>query len=135
MIEKDLPHPPAPVWRALTESAALPDWLMSNDFKPIDGHRFPFRTAPMPHWNGVTACEVTQVTPITYLAYRWHSTGDDDATGVRTIVTWTLAPTATGTRLTMRQSGFRPEQTQAQGGARTGWRRFLDRLDTLLSNL
>jgi uncharacterized protein YndB with AHSA1/START domain len=25
-------HPPGRVWRALTDSAALADWLMPNDF-------------------------------------------------------------------------------------------------------
>jgi uncharacterized protein YndB with AHSA1/START domain len=135
LMERDLPHPVPKVWRALTESALLSDWLMSNDFKAEVGHCFTFHTTPMPHWNGVTACEVAEVTPMTRLAYRWHSTGDDDATGVRTTVTWTLEPTATGTRLTMRQSGFRPDQTAASGGAATGWRRFFARLDTLLSNI
>ena len=135
LIEKDLPHPVPKVWRALTEGALLADWLMANDFKLEVGHRFTFRMKPMPHWNGVTACEVTEVTPMTRLAYRWHSTDDDDTIGVRTTVTWALEPTASGTRLTMRQSGFRPDQTAASGGAATGWRHFFALLDTLLSNL
>ena len=65
LIEKDLPHPVAKVWRALTEGALLADWLMANDFKPVVGHRFTFRHAAMPHWNGITDCEVTEVTPPT----------------------------------------------------------------------
>lgn len=135
LIERDLPHPPAKVWRALTEGALLADWLMANDFRAEVGHRFTFRTQPIAQWNGVTACEVTEVTPITRLAYRWNSTGDEDATGVRTTVIWTLEPTATGTRLTLRQAGFRPDQLRAVGGASAGWRQFLARLDTLLPNL
>lgn len=134
-IERDLPHPVAKVWRALTEGALLADWLMANDFRAEVGHRFTFRHPPMPHWNGVTDCEVTVVEPMTRLAYRWNASGEEAATGVRTTVTWTLAPTPTGTRLTMTQSGFRPDQTQALGGAGTGWRRFLSQLDALLHRM
>jgi hypothetical protein len=35
----------------------------------------------------------------------------------------------------MEQSGFRPDQTRALGGAGTGWRRFLAQLDSLLARL
>lgn len=134
-IERDLPHPLAKVWRALTEGPLLADWLMANDFRAEVGHRFTFRHAPMPHWNGITDCEVTEVIPMTRLAYRWNSSGEEAATGVRTTVTWTLAPTQQGTRLVMEQSGFRPDQTRAQGGAGTGWRRFLSNLEALLDRL
>jgi uncharacterized protein YndB with AHSA1/START domain len=135
LIEKDLPHPVARVWRALTEGPLLADWLMANDFRAEVGHCFTFRHAPMPHWNGVTDCEVTEVTPMTRLAYRWNASGDEAATGVRTTVTWTLTPTPEGTRLTMEQSGFRPDQSRALGGAGTGWRRFLSQLDDLLHRI
>lgn len=133
LIEKDLPFPPEKVWRALTESHLLADWLMPNDFKAVLGHRFTFRMAPMPHWNGVTDCVVTEVTPITRLAYSWASSGDEAATGLSTTVTWTLAAHKSGTRLTLRQSGFRPDQAQASGGAAAGWHRFLARFEDLLS--
>ena len=36
---------------------------MRNDFQPTVGHRFTFRADPMPHWNGVTDCEVLVVEP------------------------------------------------------------------------
>jgi uncharacterized protein YndB with AHSA1/START domain len=133
LIEKDLPHRIEKVWRALTEGHLLADWLMENDFRPIVGHRFTFRMKPMPHWNGVTDCEVTEVTPMTRLAYSWSSSGDEAANGVRTVVTWTLAPTPAGVRLRMEQSGFRPDQGRAQGGASIGWRQFFARLDDVLA--
>jgi Activator of Hsp90 ATPase homolog 1-like protein len=40
-------HPPGRVWRALTDSAALADWLMPNDFLPRVGHRFTFTLEPV----------------------------------------------------------------------------------------
>jgi uncharacterized protein YndB with AHSA1/START domain len=134
-MERDLPHDIAKVWRAITESHLLADWLMTNDFKAEVGHRFTFRHKPMPHWNGVTDCEVTEVTPLQRLAYTWCSSGDEAATGVKTTVTWTLEKAAGGTRLRMEQIGFRADQDRAEGGAKVGWTRFLANLDTVLESL
>jgi uncharacterized protein YndB with AHSA1/START domain len=53
VVERLMPHPPEKVWRALTQSALLEDWLMKNDFTATVGASFTFRTQPMPHWNGV----------------------------------------------------------------------------------
>jgi uncharacterized protein YndB with AHSA1/START domain len=33
VVERDLPHPPEKVWRALTQSALVAEWLMPNDFE------------------------------------------------------------------------------------------------------
>jgi DNA-binding transcriptional ArsR family regulator len=45
------------------QSLLIEQWLMQNDFRPVVGHRFNFRTTPMPHWNGVVDCEVLVVEP------------------------------------------------------------------------
>ncbi len=58
VIEREMLHPPEKIWRALTQSALIEEWLMKNDFQPVPGHRFNFRAAPMPHWNGVVDCQV-----------------------------------------------------------------------------
>ena len=52
VIEREMPHPPEKVWRALTQGPLIAEWLMQNDFQPVVGHSFNFRAAPMPHWNG-----------------------------------------------------------------------------------
>jgi uncharacterized protein YndB with AHSA1/START domain len=52
---------------------------------------------------------------------------------VKSVVTFTLTPTSTGTHLRMEQSGFRPEQKQAYGGARMGWQQFLAKLEQVLA--
>jgi uncharacterized protein YndB with AHSA1/START domain len=49
IIEREMPHPPEKVWRALTQSPLLEEWLMKNDFQPVVGHRFNFRAPPMTH--------------------------------------------------------------------------------------
>jgi uncharacterized protein YndB with AHSA1/START domain len=49
-----------------------------------------------------------------------------------TVVTFTLAPAESGTRLTLVHTGFRPDQKQAFGGARYGWKMMGERLVDLL---
>lgn len=38
---------PESVWRALTNSAALAEWMYPNDFEPRVGHQFTFRVPSM----------------------------------------------------------------------------------------
>jgi len=49
------------------------------------------------------------------------------------VVTFTLTPTSAGTRLRMEQSGFRPDQKQAYGGANAGWQQFFAKLEQVLA--
>jgi uncharacterized protein YndB with AHSA1/START domain len=128
VIERELPHPPEKIWRALTQGALIEAWLMQNDFQPVVGHRFNFRATPTPHWNGVTDCEVLAIEPQRRLAYTWNSSGEE-AGRMQTTVTWTLTPTATGTLVRMEQSGFRLEGKLYYKGASYGWPRYLDGLE------
>ena len=130
VVERELPHPPQKVWRALTQGALLEDWLMPNDFQPVVGHRFSFRTTPMPHWDGIVEGEVLVVEPHEKLAYSWTAAG-----GLSTVVTWTLAATAGGTRLHLEQAGFRAEEEANYRGAAFGWQRNLDGLERVLAAL
>jgi len=47
----------------------------------------------MPHWNGVTDCRVLIVEPQQRLSYSWNVSGEEPASGLKTVVTWTLTPT------------------------------------------
>ncbi len=135
VIEREMPHPPEKVRRALTQAALIEEWLMKNDFQPVVGHRFNFRAAPMPHWNGVTDCEVLVVEPCKKLSYSWNASGDEAAGGLKTVVTWTLTPVAGGVRVRMEQSGFRPEDESNYQGASYGWQRFIAGLERLAAKL
>src|ERR1700728_2663746 len=104
VVEREMPHPPEKIWRALTQSALIEEWLMKNDFQPVVGHRFSFRAAPAPNGSGVIECEVLVVEPNLRLSYSWGTLG------TKTVVAWTLTPTADGTHLRMEQSGFGPDQ-------------------------
>ena len=75
VVERELPHPPEKIWRALTQPHLIQEWLMDNDFQPIVGHRFTFVAPPAAHWNGVTDCEVLEVEPNRTLSYSWNSSG------------------------------------------------------------
>jgi uncharacterized protein YndB with AHSA1/START domain len=124
VIERELAHPPEKIWRALTQPHLIEEWLMKNDFKPVVGHRFDLRA----DW-GAVDCRVLAVEPNKTLSYTWA------AYGLETVVTWTLAPTSTGTRLRMEQSGFRPDQRQAYQGAKHGWPQFLTNLEQVLGRI
>ena len=119
-VDYDLPHPPAKVWRALTEPEILGSWLMTNDFRPVIGHRFTFQAAPMPGWDGVVHCEVLEAEAPRVLRYSWR--GGPEGSRLDTIVHWTLTPTPAGTKLTLEHSGFLPANAFAFAGLSKGWR-------------
>ncbi|HWU50993.1 MAG TPA: SRPBCC domain-containing protein [Asticcacaulis sp.] len=124
-IERDFAHPPHKLWRALTQPHLIREWLMDNDFAPEVGHHFKLRG----EWGGVLDCEVLLIEPERSLSYTWDFNSDDPAYALKSVVTFTLTPTETGARLRMEQSGFRPDQKQAIGGAKYGWAQFFDKLD------
>jgi uncharacterized protein YndB with AHSA1/START domain len=126
IVERELPHPPEKIWRALTQPHLIAEWLMQNDFKPVVGHAFNFRAVPQPNWSGVIDCEVLAVEENRALSYTWG------AMGLKTIVRLTLTPTKAGTQLRMEQTGFRRDQPQNFAGAKYGWQKFLTNLETLL---
>lgn len=122
IVEREFAHPPEHVWHALTQSDLLDRWLLPNDFLPVVGRRFTLRA----EWGSVSG-EVLAVEPPSRLSYTW---GDDD---LDSVVTWLLTPTPAGTRLRLEQTGFRADQPRYFQGARAGWPKFLDGLESLLA--
>src|SRR5271168_5010884 len=129
VIEKELPHPLEKVWRALTQAPLIKEWLMDNDFQPVVGHKFNFRSTPMPNWNGVIDCEVLVVEPNKKLSYSWISMG------LGSVVVWTLIATSGGTLVRMEQSGFRTDQDAYYKGANYGWQKFITGLERVVAGL
>jgi uncharacterized protein YndB with AHSA1/START domain len=129
-LDFDLPHPPEKVWRALTDPALLAEWLLPVvGFDLTPGAAFTFRTQPYPGWDGTVSCQVVEVEPQRTLRYTWCVPFLD------TVVTFTLTPTAAGTRLSIVQSGFTPEQKRELGGARYGWTMMGGKLTDLLARI
>ncbi|QEN87611.1 polyketide cyclase [Labrys sp. KNU-23] len=131
IVEREIPHPPEKLWRALTQPHLIEEWLMKNDFDPVVGHRFNLRG----EWGGVLDCEVLTVEPHRSLSYSWNFSHDDAAYDLKSVVTFTLTPTGAGTHLRMEQAGFRPSQRQAYGGAKAGWQQFLANLEKVVAGL
>jgi uncharacterized protein YndB with AHSA1/START domain len=124
VVEREIPHSPEKIWRALTQPHLIEEWLMKNDFKPVVKHRFNLRA----DW-GAVDCQVQTVEPHKTLSYTW------DTKDLRSVVTWTLTPTSTGTRLRMEQSGFRADQQPYYRGANAGWPRFFANLEQVLPRI
>jgi uncharacterized protein YndB with AHSA1/START domain len=135
VVERRVPHSLDKVWRALTQAPLLEDWLMANDFEPRVGHRFTFRMPGMPGWNGVTDCEVLSVVPHEELSYTWNASGEEAATGISTVVKWTLEAVDGGVLVRMEQSGFREQDQRNFMGAKFGWERNLGELERVAAGL
>ena len=129
-LEFDLSHPPEKVWRALTDPALLAEWLLPViDLRLEPGAAFTFKTQPYPGWDGTVSCRFVEIEPLRKLSYSWSVPFLD------TVVTFTLTPTASGTRLSIVQSGFKPEQKREFGGARYGWKMMGGKLTDLLARI
>lgn len=129
-FEFDLPHSSAKVWRALTEPALLAEWLLPVlDLKLEPGAEFTFKTQPYPGWDGVVNCQFVEIEAQRKLSYTWRVPFLD------TVVTFTLTPTASGTRLLIVQSGFKADQKREFGGARYGWKMMGGKLVDLLARM
>ena len=129
-FEFDLRHPPEKVWRALTDPVLLTEWLLPViELKVEPGSAFTFKAQPQPGWDGIVNCRLLELEAPRKLSYGWV-VGDLD-----TVVTFTLTPTESGTRLSIVHSGFRPDQKQNLGGARHGWKMMGGKLVDLLARI
>jgi uncharacterized protein YndB with AHSA1/START domain len=121
------------VWNALTDSDTLAKWIWDNDFKPVVGHKFQFRTEPSEWWNGIVDCEVLVVEEPHTLSYTWASAGES------TTITWTLKKDSDGTvHLHFDQTGFSEETKARQGaieGAKNAWMKMGSQLEKVLAEL
>ena len=132
-----LPQSPDQVWRALTDSATLAEWMFPNDFEPRVGHRFTFRVPPNPKvgFDGlVVSCEVLECEPPSRLVFSWSAGGPV----VDTRVSFRLEPDGDGTRVLFEHSGFdvsQPWGEQAFKGAEYGWAKMLKQLGAVVERL
>ena len=112
-LEFDLHHVPEKVWRALTDPVLLTEWLLPIvELKLEPGAAFTFKTQPYPGWDGIVNCRILEIEAQRKLSYTWAVPFLD------TVMTFTLTPTGSGTRLSLVQSGFKPDQKKEFGGAR-----------------
>lgn len=135
VVEEVLPHAPEAVWDALTKSELVGRWLMPNDFAPVVGKHFNFRTKPMGDWDGIVHCEVLEVVPFRKLAYSWRGGANSNSkygSVLDSVVTWTLTEVAQGTRLKLVHAGFRsPENDFAFNAMSPGWGRIMQAISRI----
>jgi uncharacterized protein YndB with AHSA1/START domain len=126
-IQKEmvLPYNREKVWKAITDSNALAQWIYPNDFQPKFGHKFTFEVP------GITVhCKVLECTPTTKLSYSWEG-----GPVIGTKVTYRLQSEGNNTHLFFEHSGFDTTIAQADtyiGGAEYGWNMMLGKLKNLL---
>ena len=124
-VDTYYPHPPAKVWRALTEPELIAQWLMPNDFRLEVGHRYTMESKPIPGtgYSGKTSAEVLGFEIEKVLRVSW--TDAAAANPVDWTITWTLQPEGRGTRLFLLHEGFDLEDPLQQQGFTImggGWR-------------
>ncbi|HTE27279.1 SRPBCC family protein [Flavitalea sp.] len=117
-------HPPEVVWEYLTKSELMELWLMKNDFQPIVGFDFQFRTNPIPalNFDGIFYCKVLELVPHKKLSYSWKSGPGDGEITLDSTVTWKLERKDKGTELFLDHSGFAKEENlNFYSGLLKGW--------------
>ena len=126
------PHTAEVVWEYLTNAELMRLWLMKNDFLPIVGHQFNFKTNPVPQLNfdGIVYCTVLEVKPAQKLIYSWKCGPGEGKIELDSIVEWTLQPKEGGTELHLNHGNFTVFENPALfEGFRDGWPKHIKRID------
>jgi uncharacterized protein YndB with AHSA1/START domain len=118
------PHAPEVVWEYLTTAELLAQWLMPNDFQPIVGGDFQFRSRPKEElgFDGISYCKVLEIVPYKKLSYSWKAGPGNGQITLDSIVVWTLTTKDNGTELSLVHSGFKEiENLAIYQGMNAGW--------------
>ena len=136
VVEEVFAHAPETIWKTLTTGELIGRWLMvPTGFEPVKGTRFTFQTKPSGAWDGVIHCQVLEVIPNERFVYSWKS-GHEGNIGygslLETLVTWTLARAANGTRLRLVHAGFVvPRNESALETMGGGWKKVVPSLGAI----
>jgi uncharacterized protein YndB with AHSA1/START domain len=127
----DLAHPQPKVWAALATIDGITGWFGSHaNGEMVPGHDVHMRWEQYDNAEGTL--EIQVVDPMSVFAFSWSINGAPTGDPRRTYVEFALEPTATGTRLTVTESGFAqlPDEWLATTyeGNIEGWRTELDEL-------
>jgi uncharacterized protein YndB with AHSA1/START domain len=114
-FEAFYPHPAEKVWRALTETEALRQWLGRTDFRPLIGFRFRVEEID---------CKVLELQPHKLLRLAW----DDGEAGSASLVTWRLSPREGGTHVVLEHESPFEAEPYVLIEASPNWRTAVARL-------
>ena len=127
VVDEFFPHSPETIWKTLTTGDLIGRWMMvPTGFEPVKGKRFTFQTKPAGAWDGVIHCQVLEVIPNERFVYSWKGGHEGNAgygSLLDTVVAWTLARTANGTRVRLVHAGFVvPRNESALETMGNGWK-------------
>ena len=99
---------PETVWKYLTISELMEQWLMKNDFELIPGREFMFKSNPQPSmdFDGNVYCRLLEIDPLKKLAYSWKIRKANENSMLDSTVTWFLIPKKGGTELILEHTGL-----------------------------
>lgn len=103
------------VWQAVSNSEALAAWLMPNDFQPIMGHEFTFKSEPKNGWDGICYCKVMELDPPKKLGFTWRGGVMDQ------YVSFELKEVDGVTEFTLVHAGWYEEQKMIREIMYEGW--------------
>jgi len=116
-LERTLEHDQQTVWRLLTDSARLPEWLAPGELAKAKGGR---AKLDFPESGTVIDSTVTEIDPPRLIEYSWSGPGEPQRP-----VRWQTSPVAGGTRLVLTLS---VPDTEDVARACAGWEAHLEML-------
>jgi uncharacterized protein YndB with AHSA1/START domain len=129
-------HPPEMVWEYLTKPELMVQWLMQNDFEPIVGYDFQFKTKPIPSldFDGIIYCKVLEIVPFKKLVYSWKTGPGNNKITVDSVVEWKLQSKDNGTELSVEHSGFSEVENLTMFSAlNDGWLKNIHKIAELIN--
>ena len=126
---------PKEVWQYLTEAELIALWLMPNNFKPIPGYEFQFNANPIPSLDldGIFYCTVLELVPFKKLTYTWKGGSGNGVFTLDTVVEWTLEIYGNGTKLLLKQTGFKEANLAIFTAMTNGWHTNIQKMITILN--
>ncbi|TSJ39646.1 SRPBCC domain-containing protein [Mucilaginibacter corticis] len=129
-------HPVETVWEYLTNSELMGQWLMKNNFEPVVGHEFQFRTGGKANLNfdGIFYCKVLEIDPLKKLVYSWNCGPGEGKITLESVVTWQLEAKENGTEVFLDHRGFNQEENlDMYHGLMHGWLEKFQNIEKLLN--
>lgn len=103
------------VWNAVATSEGLAVWLMPNDFQPVMGHEFTFKSQPLRGWDGIVHCKVMELDPSNRIGFTWCGNN------MNQYVSFELKALNDKTEFTLVHSGWSEEHAELREVMYEGW--------------
>ena len=123
-------QPPNEVWKYLAQAEFIALWLMPNNFMPILGHEFQFQIKPIPSLDldGIFHCKVLEIVEHKKLVYSWKGGPGNGVFTLDTVVEWTLEKYGKGTKLFLKQYGFKEINLSIFMSMTDGWQSNIQKM-------